>query len=61
MILTSVDILLGLLRLRASAVLVGGLNSKASLGAGYIQVATVVHGLLERVTLPAEHVVTMGC
>lgn len=61
MILTSVDILLGLLLLCAGAVLVGSINGKTSLGAGCVQVATIVHGLLERVTLPAEHVVAMGC
>lgn len=44
----------------AGAVLSRGLDSKTGLGAGGVEVAVVIHTLLERVGLPAEDVVTVG-
>ena len=58
--LTAIDVFGCLLLLGAGAVLSICLGGKTSLGAGSVEVATVVHGLLERVALPAEDVVTVG-
>lgn len=58
--LTAVDVLGGLLLLGAGAVLGIGLGGEASLGACVVEVAAVIHGLLERVAFPAEDVVTMS-
>jgi hypothetical protein len=58
--LTAIDRLGSLLLLLASVVLSGLLDSEASLGAGNVGVAVVVHGLLQGVALPAEDVVTVG-
>jgi hypothetical protein len=49
-----------LLLLLAGVVLSGLLGSEAGLGASSIEVAVVVHGLLERVLLPPEEVVTVS-
>lgn len=57
---TSVDLLRCLLLLGACAVLGVGLGGEAGLGAVLVEVAVVVHGLLERVALPAEDVITVG-
>jgi len=59
--LTAVNILWSLLLLLASIVLRGLLNSKTSLGAGGVEIAVVVHGLLEGVAFPTEDVVTVRC
>jgi hypothetical protein len=58
--LTAVDILGSLLGHGAGAVLRLGLGGDAGLGAVGVEVALVVHGLLERVALPAEDVVAVG-
>jgi hypothetical protein len=58
--LTSVDSLNGLLLLGACVVLSGLLGLESGLGAVDIEVAVVVHSLLERVSLPAEDVVTVS-
>ena len=60
MLLTSVDVFGGLLLLLAGVVLIGLLGVKASSRAVVVEVAAGVHGLLERVALPAEDVVTVG-
>ena len=57
--LTAINLLGSLLLLLARIVLRGLLDRKASLGARGVEVAVVVHGLLERVALPAEDVVTV--
>lgn len=58
--LTAVDVLRGLLLLGARAVLGIGLGGEAGLGARFVEVAAAVHGLLEGVAFPAEHVVAVG-
>jgi len=58
--LTAIDILGSLLGLGAGAVLRLGLGGDAGLGAVGVEVALVVHGLLECVALPAEDVVAVG-
>lgn len=58
--LTSVDGLWRLLLDLACAVLGRRLGVDAGLGAVRVEVAAVVHGLLERVALPPEHVVSVG-
>jgi hypothetical protein len=57
--LTAVNVLRCLLLLLASVVLGGLLDCKASLGASGVEVAVVIHGLLERVTFPTENVVAV--
>jgi hypothetical protein len=57
--LTAVDVLGCLLLLGARAVLGVGLGGETGLGAGGVEVAVVVHGLLERVAFPAEDVVAV--
>jgi hypothetical protein len=57
--LTAVDVLRSLLLLLASIVLSGLLDGKTSLGASSVEIAAVVHCLLEGVGFPAEDVVTM--
>ena len=59
-LLTSVNFLRRLLLLLAGVVLSRLLGVKTSGRAVIVKVAPGVHGLLEGVTLPAEHVVTMG-
>lgn len=56
----AVDILRSLLLLVASVVDIGALFVDAGRGAVLVEVAVLVHGLLERVTLPAEDVVAVG-
>jgi hypothetical protein len=58
--LTAINGLGGDLGLLASVVLSGLLEGKASGGARIVQIAAVVHGALESVSLPAEHVITVG-
>jgi len=58
--LTAVDVLGCLLLLVAGAVLCVGLDGETGLGAGLVEGAAVVHGLLERVALPSEDVVTVS-
>lgn len=58
--LTSINWLLGLLRLDAGVVRISGLGFEASRRAVSVQVATTVHGLLERVAFPTEDVVAVG-
>jgi hypothetical protein len=58
-ILTAVDRLRSLLLLLASVVLSGLLNGETSFGASGVEVAVVVHGLLERVAFPTEDVITV--
>ena len=58
--LTAVDGLGRLLLDGASVVLGGLLGCEAGRRAVAVEVAAVVHGPLESVTLPAEDVVTMG-
>lgn len=48
------------MRLLARIVLSGCLNGKASLGAGSVKVAVVIHSLLERVAFPSEDVIAMS-
>ncbi len=57
---TAVNNLGCLLGLGAGAVLFGGLSSDASRRAVLVQVAALVHGLLEGVALPAEDIITVG-
>lgn len=58
--LTSINRLLGLLRLDTGVVRISGLGFEASRRAVFVQVATTVHGLLEGVAFPSEDVVSMG-
>jgi len=58
--LTAVDGLGGLLGNGASVVLLGRLVVEAGSGAVVVEVAALVHGLLEGVVLPAEDVVTVS-
>lgn len=58
--LTSVNWLLGLLRLDAGVVCISGLGFQASRRAVPVQVAATVHGLLEGVAFPTEDVVSVG-
>ena len=58
--LTVVDLLGSLLLVDASVILGGGLGGEAGGGAVLVEVAALVHGLLEGVALPAEDVVTVG-
>ena len=46
--------------LLAGVVLCGLLGGETGARAGSVEVAAVVHGLLKRVTFPAEDVVTVG-
>jgi hypothetical protein len=58
--LTSINVLNGLLLLLAGVVLSRLLGGEASLGAGSVEVAVVVHGQLKGVAFPAKDVVTVG-
>jgi hypothetical protein len=58
--LTAINLLGCLLLDGAGIVLVGGLGSEAGSRAILVQVAVLVHGLLQGVTLPAEDVVTVS-
>lgn len=58
--LTSINWLLGLLRLDAGVVRISGLGFEASRRAVSVQVAATVHGLLEGVAFPTEDIVTVG-
>ena len=57
--LTAINILGSLLLLLASIVLRGLLDGETSLGASGVEVAIVVHGLLQGVGFPTEDVVTV--
>ena len=59
MVLTAVNILGSLLLLLARIVLRRLLDGETSLGASGVEVAVVVHSLLEGVAFPTEDVVTM--
>jgi hypothetical protein len=58
-VLTAVNLFGGLLLLLASVVLSGLLDSETGLGASGVEIAVVVHSLLERVTFPTEDVVAV--
>ena len=59
-LLTAINLLGSLLLLDACVVLVGGLGCDTGGGAVLVEVASLVHGLLERVALPAEDVITVS-
>lgn len=58
--LTAVNLLGCLLLLLAGVVLGRLLDGETGFGAGDVEIALVVHSLLERVSLPAEDVITVG-
>jgi hypothetical protein len=58
--LTAIDFLGCLLLLLASIVLSGLLNGETGLGTSGVEVAVIIHGLLQTIALPSEDVVTMG-
>lgn len=49
-----------MLGLLAGVVLGGLLDGETGLGASDVEIALVVHGLLERIALPAENVITVS-